>query len=430
MLACFYIPDFAAWALAQRWCDGNPAAELAVCARGRVLSCTPALRRTVTPGDPVDRARRLAPNAQFLLRDVAVEQALWDHLLFQLYELTPQVQAIADPLASAGRRPPRRHATADGDLFGTHDDTTATKPCPGLWDNGAWTWLEGPDRAGLEGLARELGARVGVAGGRSWALLAAAYADPGSLTTVPDHMVAAFLRQAPVELLSTLRFAADLIERLQLFGMRAVGHATHLTRRQLQAQFGTEGVRLFELLHPPAVEPPVATFDPRVLRAGYDFEWPVFEPAQLQPVLHHLLAQLATRLDGRSARHLEVRLHGRDPHDRSANRILKEPTRRLDVLRTAADNLLLTALTAAALTTVAAQRAPTGRSVHRLSVTLSGLTHLPGRQAQLFTRRTDLLPALVRVMDTRFPGKLLRPVRTHADPFFPEEEYRFEPVAR
>jgi hypothetical protein len=33
-------------------------------------------------------------------------------------------------------------------------------------------------------------------------------------------------------------------------------------------------------------------------------------------------------------------------------------------------------------------------------------------------------------MESRFPGKLTRPVRAHADPFFPEEEYRFEPVAR
>ena len=37
---------------------------------------------------------------------------------------------------------------------------------------------------------------------------------------------------------------------------------------------------------------------------------------------------------------------------------------------------------------------------------------------------------LVDAANTRFPGKLQRPVLTHAPPFFPEEEYRFEPISR
>jgi hypothetical protein len=143
-------------------------------------------------------------------------------------------------------------------------------------------------------------------------------------------------------------------------------------------------------------------------------------------VLHHLLAQMVTRLDGRSARHLEIVLHGRR-HNRSASRILKDPTARLDILRTAADTLLHLALTDGQ---APRRQVPAGRSVQRLGITLSGLTELPGRQAQLFAQRTDLLPGLIRAMDARFPGKLTRPVRAHADPFFPEEEYHFEPVAR
>jgi hypothetical protein len=431
-LACFHIPDFSAWALARRWCEGDSAPAVAVCEHGRILARTPALHRDVAVGDPVDRARRLAPWAQFLLRDPAVERALWDHVLFQLYRLTPQVQPIPDPLRPVDRRigGRQRRQPTTGDLF---SDPVASVPLDreglarGLWDNGAWAWLEGPDHPRLEPMARQLGGRVGVSSGRSWALLAAAYADTGAITTVPAHMITPFLGQAPIELLETLRYTSDMVQRLQLFGVRAVGHAMHMTRRQLQAQFGDEGARLFELLHPPEVELPVADFDPRVAQAHHDFEWPVFEPGELQPVLHHLLAQLVTTLDGRSARHIEVCLRGRSAHHRTASRILREPTRRLDVLRTAADVLLMDALTSHP---PASSRAPSGRSVQRLRVTLSGLTEVPAQQASLFGRRSDLFPALVRAMDNRFPGKLLRPVRAHADPFFPEEEYRFEPVAR
>jgi hypothetical protein len=422
-LACFHIPHFAAWALAHRWSeDASSDRDLAIvaCAHGHVLATTSVLRGTLTVGDPVDRARRMAPEAQFLLRDPAVERALWDHVLFHLYNLTPQVQPIPDPLVSS-LRSGRRQPSGSGCLYET--------PATGLWDNGAWALLQGPDHSRLKTSAAELGACVGVSSTRSWALLAAAYAESCSSghTTVPAHMVTAFLRQAPVGLLETLRFDPDMIERLRLFGMRAVHHAIHVTRRQWQAQFGNEGIRLFELLHPVDTEPPVADFDPCVLCSSHDFDWPVFEPGEIQPVLHHMLAQLVTRLDGRSARHIEIVLHGRRTRNRSANRILKEPTIRFDVLRTAADTLLHMALTDAQSTR---QRVPAGGSVQRLSITLSGLTELPGRQAQLFAQRTDLLPALVRSMESRFPGKLTRPVRTHANPFFPEEEYRFEPVAR
>ncbi|MDA0333794.1 MAG: hypothetical protein O2782_01355 [bacterium] len=445
-LACFHIPHFAAWALAQRWHDDDPKngdgdpkngdgdpkngvdTAIAACAHGRVLACTPALRSTIAIGDPVDRARRLAPQAQFLLRDPAVEKALWDHVLFRLYDLTPQVQPIPDPLASS-LRPGRRKHSGSGCLY--------EAPATGIWDNGAWAMLQGPDHSRLPTLAADMGACVGISSARSWALLAAAYSHAGMTgsktgsTSVPAHMIPAFLRQAPVALLETLRFDPDLIERLGLFGMRAIHHAIHLTRRQLQAQFGQEGVRLFDLLHPSNTEPPVTHFDPCVLSTSHDFDWPVFEPGELQPVLHHLLAQLLTRFDGRCARHLEISLHGRRAHDRTASRILKEPTAHFDVLRNAADTLLHLALTGnTADNTVGTRQIPAGRSVHRLSITCSGLTELPGQQSQLFAQRTALLPALVRSMESRFPGKLTRPVRAHADPFFPEEEYRFEPVAR
>ncbi|HCV25257.1 MAG TPA: hypothetical protein DGN59_17500, partial [Candidatus Latescibacteria bacterium] len=71
-------------------------------------------------GDPVDRARRLAPGAQFLLRDPDVERALWESILGRLVGLTPQIQPIPDPLRPVPRRRPKgrkRKGTNAHDLF-------------------------------------------------------------------------------------------------------------------------------------------------------------------------------------------------------------------------------------------------------------------------------------------------------------------------
>ncbi|MEE2658756.1 MAG: hypothetical protein VX733_09655 [Candidatus Latescibacterota bacterium] len=412
---CFHIPDFSSWALLHRWQEADES-PVVVCSAGKVFSCSPMLRRRgIEPGNSVDHARRLIPDAQFLPRDHAVESALWDNLLARLHTLTPQVQPLAGPNAKApvnGRD--------------CRSDVNPQTPATGLWDNGAWALLERPDFAGLIRFTEELGAQVGISTRRSWAMLAAAYSNPGGTTTVPGHMVRPFLDQAPIQLLESLCFKSDLPERLQLFGMRAIGHAMSLTQRQLTAQFGTEGRRLFQLLHPGKVELPIAHYDPRVARAEYDFDSPVFEPRDLQPVLYELLAQLQHSLGAMSARHLEVRLKGRGPDNRTAARILHDPTRRLDILHRIADVLLADALSQPLHRRL---KSPSnGRSVHRITVVLSGLSEVEHAQSELFHTRPDLKP-LIRTVEARFPGKLLRPVQTHADPFFPEEEYYFEPVA-
>lgn len=451
-LTTFHIPQFAAWSLSQRWClDADPATEngsgsrpIIVCDKGRVLSFVDERisRRGIRLGDPVDRARRLAPGAQFLLRDPDVERALWESILGRLYQLTPQVQPIPDPLRPVPRkrrRSKRRQGSQPGDLFaqmgGADTESEAEseeggQDAIGLWDNGAWAVLQGPYGEGMEKLATEWGAQVGRGHRRSWAMLAAAYSKAGQITTVPEPMITPFLRQAPVELLQTLCFSADFIERLHLFGLKAIGHIFGLTKRQLVAQFADEGQRLFDLLHPDEAEPAVANYNLRTIGAEYEFDWPVFEPGDLQPVLKKLLDDLIERLGPFSARHLEVRLHHRRREDRFAHRILKDPTRSVQTLRTIGDTLLMQTLTESGVTVngIGARRAPTGRSVDRVSVTMSGLTRVASVQAELFRQRPELKPVVLRV-EARFPGKLVRPVHAHADPFFPEEEYRLEPIS-
>lgn len=423
---CLHIAEFAAWALSRRWRQSSqPRRPLVVCWAGRVFSHTPGLeRRGLAIGDPVDRARSLVPEAEFPLRDVEVERAIWDSLLAYLYEFTPQIEPLPSPKSSIGRQPSGNGVTPPG------EPTRSTEPAAGIchlgiWDNGVWALLHRPEDIPLQQLCGQIGARIGVAPGRNLSMLAAAHSEVGRRTTIPSGMTVPFLRQAAIDLLLKVGFTEDMVERLHLFGLRAIGHILPLTRRQLVAQFGPEGGRLHAFLHPSQPERPVSHYDPRTLSAGHDFEWPVFEPGQLLPIVHQLLGQLVQRLCGRAALHLQVRLLGRDRHRvRESGRLLKEPVSGLGTLQLAVDGLLTQALEQPA---TPRGGIPGGRSVERLVVVLSGLTELPPQQTSLF-RSKATLDTLARRLEVRFPGKLVRPVQTHADPFFPEEEYRLEPV--
>ncbi len=399
---CLHIAGFSAWAMAHWWkSSASKSVGLAVCAAGRVFSCSPSLkRRGVELGDSVERVRALVPQAEFHLRDVEIEKAVWDHVLARLYSLTPRILPISDPKSPSSR------------------------PL-GIWENGAWALLQNPDMNGLSHLAGDLDAQIGSAPARAWCMLAAAFSKPGCLTSIPPGMVMPFLRQAPVSLLQHVGFCPDLTARLELFGLKAVAHLTSLTRRHLSAQFGNDGETLFDFLHPDEEEPPVPNYEPCVLSAQYDFEWPVFEPADLQPALSHLLEQLIAQLRGYSARHIALKLKGgRRELNRESSRILKNPTNRPSILTNAANTLLQQTLFKKPSTR---SQTPCGSGVQSIVLELSGLSLLPPEQATLFRAKPTISP-LVKSMDTRFPGKLLRPVHSHADPFFSEEEYRFESV--
>lgn len=402
-IVCLYIPDFASWAMAHRWkstsSSTSPATLPIICESGHVYSCSPSLRkRGVNVGDTVDRARSLAPDVEIHLRDVEVEKAVWTHLLSRLYTLTPQILPL----------------------------TATAFPSP---ISGEWALLQNLDMDSFNLLTQELNGRTGVAPARSWSMLAAAYSYPGRSTTIPPGMVMPFLQQAPVSLLQQVGFNAEIIERLDLFGLVAIAHVTTLTKRHLAAQFGAEGERLFQFLHPQEDEEgAVPHYRPAVLSVQYEFEWPVFEPADLQPVLTHLLEQLLTQLAGRSARHISLCLKGRTQRQhRQSSRILKDATARQDILATIADTLLQQAL-------LKNCEDPGGKAVitmavYSMVVELSGLSVPQPMQSLLFRKNADIDP-LARAMDVRFPGKLTRPIQSHVDPFFSEEEYRFESVCR
>lgn len=377
MIACLHIPEYPLWVCRQIH-PGRP--DLALHDGTRVLAASAVLGRAgLRPGESLDRARILFPEASFHERDIGIEEAMWEDLLHLFQDLSPRLL----PLRSG---------------------TVLLEP----WD-----------RAGLGQMARSLPARVGMARRHFLAELAALLAPDRGVSEVSPELVGRLYDRSPVGILRELGFEEEMVERFRLFGLTSLGRLHALTRRHLEAQFGREGKRLFELLHPTGDDPPVPEYTPPPsIVASHDCDYPIAEPGDLFPLLDLLdllVAELAARLADRRARLLTLRLTVRGPEGgvRVARHPLKEPTARRAALFAAAERLLRPML-------------GPGVEIERLAVELRGLVEPTREQGALFAERPELLDTL-RTLHLRFPGTVLRAVIEDPDPVRPEEGIRYEP---
>lgn len=374
--AFFHLPDFPAWAFArQEGLDG----PLVVVERERVVAASAAARRRgVQPGFALERARALAPQAQVRVRDRGLEEAIWEEVLAELSGHTPYLEPVVP-----------------GEAFGQAPATT---------------W---------RALAERLGARVGLGPERATARLAAHRIAPGHVLVIDEARRDAFLARYGVEALTSLDhrpgagrgFSEDLVERLRLFGYPTLGAVRSLTRRQLDAQFGEEGVRLHDLLHP-GEEPPVPLYQaPPSLTAAVEFEVPCGEPGELLPALAPLAEEVARELRQVVARRVTVRVEAYGGLRRSATRVLFEAAADWRRVLSAARPLLLDVLGA-------------GTEVDRLALELGALRPAARGQGALFAERPSPYMA-ARGVHRRFPGAIRRAVVVYAQ--FPEDRVQFEP---
>jgi nucleotidyltransferase/DNA polymerase involved in DNA repair len=271
------------------------------------------------------------------------------------------------------------------------------------------------DEETLESLARSLAGRVGVAPRRFSARMGALQAGIGSVRHVQPEGVRAFLEKTSVRNLKEVGFELDLIERLELFGLYTLGRVARLESRHLKAQFGETGERLHRLLHPEEEEPPIPLFQPPPsVSADYDFEFPSAEPAELLPVLDHLLEEAIVRLGERRAQLLTIRLQGSGEDGvRLMRRVLKSPTARFAHLRVIAGRLL---------DDMVDGEAP----VDTMTLELGGLARPGVMQGGLFSDRPAVYES-VRALHQRFPGRIFRAVITDAEAYLPEDGVKLEP---
>lgn len=85
--------------------------------------------------------------------------------------------------------------------------------------------------------------RLGIASGKFLAYLAAFYSNPGGYRTLAGD-ISAFLRDLPCDILP---LSLKSKSKLQEFGLQTLGQVAELMPGPLQAQFGPEGKRLWDL---------------------------------------------------------------------------------------------------------------------------------------------------------------------------------------
>jgi DNA polymerase-4/protein ImuB len=153
---------------------------------------------------------------------------------------------------------------------------------------------------------RQLQPRIGVAGGRFTASVAARLAPFPGVRIVQPADAEAFLAPLPI---SRLPFVPDELRRLELLGLRTVADLAALPFSAVQAEFGSAGARAWRLARGQDGEPVVPRrFNP-VVRASLYFDEPLASVDAVTIAVDHLLARAfrSAALNGHSVRQARLR---------------------------------------------------------------------------------------------------------------------------
>ena len=371
-IACILIPHFPV--AVERRRDPSLCRRPVVIGDDRrkgVLDCSPeAEARGVRIGMPLRQALALCRDAVFLAAHPALYRETFDSVLDVLENFSPEVEDSGPGCACLN---------ADG--LALHYE--------GELDMGERIIRSLRDATGLA-------ASVGIAEGKFVAWTAAVTSDPGSVCTVPSGKEADFLRPLDVSLLPA---SPDTLRRLPLYGLRTIGDLAALPIGPVQAQFGREGKRLWELARGVDGE----TLRPRrkeeVLTESVRFPAPAVSVEALVVACRRLLVRLHWRRQGRAARRRRLRALLWD--GRSWEKSLTFQGAIVDWER-----MLFVAKSALANATLPGP-------VEELAIELTGITEERGRQATLFAERAGLqrqLGEAVRQLRARWGRSLVSKV--------------------
>jgi DNA polymerase IV len=379
-IAALWVADPPSWAVERL--DPNLAGRAVIVLEGpRVIGANSVARKAgVRVLEPAGKARGLCPEAAFVSFEPALFKAAWDMAISSAYQVTPYVEPVRI----------------------------------GLLLLGGITPIE------AEAIGAEQQARVGLAASRGTAILAALAAPEGHARVIGNEP--GFLEQTPVYLLRGAGIAVDVIDRLELFGLRTLGEIkARVTLKQLAAQFGDVAAKLWALATGLPGGPIAVYTPPAQLTAQFEFELPALEPFEWMPGFELVVHQAVTQLG--SGLNLHDRLAGTVTVSvntvlgfSSAQRVLKDYSRDEKTIRTTAYQALQIAL-------------QPGLEVLTIRIALGDLLRPKQTQDSLFAilERADVREA-VRKVHTRFPDQIgrLELHRPHAP--LPEQRFRFAPM--
>jgi nucleotidyltransferase/DNA polymerase involved in DNA repair len=246
-------------------------------------------------------------------------------------------------------------------------------------------------------------AGVGIAEGKFVAWAAAVTSEVGqaclpvgTVCTVPAGKEGEFLQPLDVSLLPA---SPDTLRRLDLYGLRTMGDLASLPPGPLQAQFGGEGMRLWELARGVDNEPLRPRRREEVLSETLRFPTAAVSVEALVVACRRLLMRLDRHLHGRAVRRLRLRaaLWGGRSWEKTLtfHEAVTDWERMLFIVKSVLANAVLPA------------------PVEELTIELSGITEERGRQSTLFAEKAGLrrqLGETVRQLRARWGRPLVSQV--------------------
>jgi protein ImuB len=379
---------------------------------GPVIDADPEARALgVRRGMPLGSAHRLAPEATFVEADPDADRAHAEAIFEALAAFSPGLAGSTEPLDPAFGL---FEVQADGlePLWG---------PEPVLVDRlvaaltGTLPESDG-DRAGTT--------KVGAAGTRFAATIAAVHARPGAPILVPPGGEAAFLAPRPAGLLTT---DPDIRARLSRFGLRRIGAVAELPGSALVARFGAEGAHIHARAHGEETDPFRPRRTPERLALAVPVEPPVEDLEPLRFVLHRLVVALTTQIATRglavtgASLRLDLDLAfapAGTPGELVAAQRFPEPTSDAEAI----ERLLFARL----------ERTPPPAAVARLSLELAGAEPAAGQQLPLFVpqaaRNARLAWQLARLALTFGEDRIRRMDLADPEAPLPERRWSWRPV--
>jgi len=316
--------------------------------RKAVLDCSPeAEAQGVRAGMPLRQALALCREAVFLPPHPSRYSDVFDSMLVVLESFSPEVEQTSLGRAYLNAGGLARHYEGELDLG------------------------ERIIRSLRE--ATGLVAGVGIAEGKFVAWAAAVTSEPGQVCTVPEGKEAEFLQPLDVSLLPA---SPDTLRRLDLYGLRSMRDLASLSPGPLQAQFGGEGVRLWELARGVDSEPLRPRRREEMMSETLRFPTAAVSVEALVVACRRLLMRLHWRLRGRAARRLRLRaaLWGGRSWEKTLtfHEAVTDWERMLFIVKNVLANAALPA------------------PVEELTIELSGITEERGRQSTLFAEKAGL----------------------------------------
>lgn len=292
---------------------------------------------------PLRQALGLCPSASFLPADLPPYDDAFDRILCALEIISPLVDPAALGCAFIG---------LDG-LNGHYRDEMAL----------------GDALAQAVRRTSALMPSVGLAEGKFTARVAATVSAQGEVCLVPKGRERKFL--APIDV-SLLPCSRDALRHLRLFGLRTIGDLASLPPGAVQAQFGSEGRRIWELAQGIDKEPLRPLKREQSIREHLAFYAPLISREALVTAGRELLIRLVGQpaMRGRAARRMTLRALLSDGRCWERAIVFREAT---------ADREQMLCVLKSAI-----EAAPLTAPIEELAIELSGFAQEMGKQQGFF----------------------------------------------